>query len=133
MFPQNRVYKYHVLESKSFVSLRKLKHVIPWKINVKILIFKGHLTKLKDLFSVEFVYLDKITVHHLLCGHCVKSEVIVLDLGIFLKECKWWCKIIIVINNRLLDILMHFKVNFMKKYFILIFLLSLWAVSELRK
>ena len=65
-------------------------------------------------------------MHHLFWGHCVKSEVIVLDRGIFLREhssrrkiprpktntdefTKWpkqrWCKVIIVINNRYLDIL----------------------------
>ena len=27
-----------------------------------------------------------ITLHHLFCGHCVNSSVIVLDLGIFLRE-----------------------------------------------
>ena len=27
-----------------------------------------------------------ITLHHLFLGHCVKSEMIVLDLGIFLRE-----------------------------------------------
>ena len=78
-----------------------------------------------------------ITAHHLFWGHCVKSEVIVLDRGIFLREhssrrkitrsetitnefAQWpeqrWCKVIIVINNRYFDSLVYFMGIFWQKH-----------------
>ena len=77
-----------------------------------------------------------ITAHHLFWGHCVKSEVIVLDRGIFLSErssrrkiprsktitdefTQWpkqrWWKVIIVINNRYFDNFVHFICIFLTK------------------
>ena len=70
-------------------------------------------------------------------GHCVKSEVIVLDRGIFLRErssrrkiprsktitdefTQWpkqrWCKVIIVINNRYFDNFVCFMCIFWQKH-----------------
>ena len=66
------------------------------------------------------------TAHHLFGGHCVNSEVIVLDLGIFLRELCSLRKIprSKTITDELLSlittsfyILMHFRCNSMKKYF----------------
>ena len=77
-----------------------------------------------------------ITLHHLCFGHCVNSSVIVLDLGIFLRELRslrkiprsktitdeftqWpkqrWCKVIIVINNRYFDNCLCFMCIFLTK------------------
>ena len=71
-------------------------------------------------------------MHYLLWGHCVNSDVIVLDQGTFLREWSsgrkiqrsktntskftpWpktrWYKVVIVINNHSLDIQMHFNCN----------------------
>ena len=77
-----------------------------------------------------------ITAHHLFWGHRVKSEVIVLDRGIFLRErssrrkipraktitdefTQWlkqrWCKVIIVINKRYFDNFVCFVCIFLTK------------------
>ena len=48
-----------------------------------------------------------ITLHHLCFSHCVNFSVIIFHLGIFLRELRS-LKVIIVINNRYLDILNAF-------------------------
>ena len=76
----------------------------------------------------------------------MKSEVIVLDPGIFLRECSSrrkiprskqspinshndrnidGAKLLLSLIIAIVDILMHFRCNFMKKYFINLFLHSL--------
>ena len=82
-------------------------------------------------------YLDNNNCAPSFWGHCVKSEVIVLDWGIFLRErnsrrkiprsktitdkfTQWpkqrWCKVIIVINNRYFEcVFCVFYVYFLNK------------------